>query len=101
MPFGLGDPTILAELLQHAGFVDVSVEPAEIVADYARPREYIALQVRASSAGIAVLQGRPAAELDAIIAAVRDDMAAAVREATVGDRLRFPMRGIVARGFHA
>ena len=70
MPFVLGDPAVLAVLLQEAGFADVSVEPVEIVADYARPREYVALQIRASAAGIAALQGLPAAELDAIIAAI-------------------------------
>ncbi len=98
MPFVLGDPAIVADLLRQAGFSDVSVEPVEIVADYARPREYVALQIRASSAGIAALQGLPAAELDTIIAAIESDMAAPVREATEGDRLRFPMFGIVTRG---
>jgi SAM-dependent methyltransferase len=98
MPFALGDPVVLAALLQDAGFVDVSVEPVEIEADYARPEEYVALQIRASAAGIAALQGLPAAELDAIIAAIESDMAGPVREATEGDRLQFPMHGIVARG---
>ena len=98
MPFVLGDSAILAGLLQQAGFVEVSVEPVEIEADYARPREYVALQIRASAAGIAALQGLPAAELDAIIAAIEGDMANPVREVTEGDRLRFPMHGIVARG---
>ena len=98
MPFVLGDPAVLAELLRHAGFVDVSVEPVETVADYARPEEYVALQVRASAAGIRALQGLAATELDALTAAIEDDMAALVQEATEGDRLRFPMHGIVARG---
>ncbi len=101
MPFVLGDPAVAAGLLQDAGFGGVSVEPVEIVADYARPREYVPLQIRASAAGIAALQGLPAAELDAMIAAIEDDMAAPVREATEGDRLRFPMHGIVVRGTKA
>ena len=33
-----------------------------------------------------------------LTAAIEKDMEALVREATVGDRLRFPMHGIVARG---
>ncbi len=100
-PFSMGDPVVVAELLQGAGFVDISVEPVEIVADYARPEEYVALQIRASSAGIRALQGLAAAELDALTAAIEDDMAAWVQEATEGDRLRFPMHGIVARGTRA
>lgn len=101
MPFVLGDPAVVAGLLRDAGFANVSVEPVEIVADYARPREYVPLQIRASAAGIAALQGLAAAELDAMIAAIEDDMAAPVREVTEGDRLRFPMEGIVARGTRA
>jgi hypothetical protein len=94
----LGDPAVVAGLPRDAGFANVSVEPVEIVADYARPRENVPLQIRASAAGIAVLQGLAAAELDAMIAAIENDMAAPVREVTEGDRLRFPMEGIVARG---
>ena len=98
MPFVLGDPAVLTELVQNAGFADVSVESVAIVADYARPQEYVALQINASSAGIPALQGMPAAERDALIAAIADDLTAPIREATDGDRLHFPMHGIVARG---
>lgn len=98
MPFALGDPSVLAGLLQDAGFADISVEPVEIAADYARPEEYVALQIRASAAGIAALQGLPAPELEAIVAAIAADMTGPVRAATEGNRLRFPMYGIVAGG---
>jgi SAM-dependent methyltransferase len=98
MPFVLGDPADLAELLHNAGFGDVSVEPVEITADYTRPDEYVALQIAASSAGIPALQGMAAADRDALIAAIEADMADPVREATDGSRLCFPMHGIVARG---
>jgi SAM-dependent methyltransferase len=101
MPFVLGDPAVLAGLLQDARFADISVEPVEIMADYTRPAEYVALQISASSAGIPALQGKAAAERDALIAAIENDMAELVRETTEGDRLRFPMYGIVARGSRA
>jgi SAM-dependent methyltransferase len=97
-PFVLGDPLALAALLQDAGFTDVSIEPVMIEANYTEPDRFIELQVKASAAAIPELQRLAPAELDALIAAIREDMAEPVREATFGDRLRFPMQGIVARG---
>lgn len=99
LPFSMGDPVVVATLLQDAGFSNVSVEPVEIEANYTQPDRFIELQVAASAAAIPSLQGLNEAELEALIAAIREDMAEPVREATTGDRLRFPMRGIVARGY--
>ncbi len=98
IPFSLGDPAALAELLQEAGFTRVSVEAADIEADYTRPERFIECQVIASAAAIPSLQEMAATKRDALIAAIREDLAELVREATVGDRVRFPMKGIVARG---
>jgi ubiquinone/menaquinone biosynthesis C-methylase UbiE len=97
-PFSLGDPAEVAALLLEAGFRDVSVEPVAIEADYARPEEFVALQVTASAAAIPSLQGLAPEEREALIAAIREDMAEPVRQATRGDRLRFPMEGIVTGG---
>jgi ubiquinone/menaquinone biosynthesis C-methylase UbiE len=98
IPFSMGDPNVVAELLQDAGFTNISIEPVEIEASYTQPDRFIALQVAASAAAIPALQGLDATELESLIAAIREDMAVPVREATVGDRLHFPMKGIVARG---
>lgn len=100
IPFSLGDPAALGTLLLAAGFSNVSVEPADIEADYTQPDRFIEFQVIASAA-IPSLQSLDATEGDALIGAIREDLAEPVREATVGDRLRFPMKGIVARGVHA
>jgi SAM-dependent methyltransferase len=99
-PFSLGDPAVVGSLLLEAGFANVSVEPVEIETDYAHPDRFVELQINASAAAIPVLQSLPAAERDVLIAAIRDDLAAPVREATAGDRLCFPMKGIVAKGLH-
>jgi SAM-dependent methyltransferase len=100
LPFLLGDPAELGSLLLEAGFANVSVEPADIMADYAQAERYIELQVNAYAAGIRPLQGLPADEREVLIAAIRDDMAEPVRAVTVDGRIRFPMKGIVARGVH-
>lgn len=100
-PFSLGDPAELGALLVEAGFRDVSVEPLEIEASYPRVEAFIEMRIRASAAGIPALQGMTPAELDAFVAAVRDDLEEPVRAATVDGHLRFPMRGILARGVRA
>lgn len=99
-PFSLGDPAALGALLLEAGFANVSVAPAEIETDYTQPERFIELRVTAAAAGVPALQQLNAAERDALIAAIRDDLAEPVREATFGDRIHFPMKGIVARGVH-
>lgn len=100
MPFALGDPAVLGSLLLEAGFAAVSVEPIEIEANYSDPARFVDFQIHASAAAIPALQNLPAEDLDVLIEALRDDLAGPVQEATVGDRLRFPMQGIVARGIH-
>jgi SAM-dependent methyltransferase len=97
-PFSVGDPAEIAGLLLETGFGDVSVEPVTIAADFARPEQFVELQVAASAAAIPALQGLTTTEREALIAAIREDMAEPVRAATQDDRLRFPMEGIVARG---
>jgi SAM-dependent methyltransferase len=100
IPFSLGDPAVLGGLLLDVGFADVAVAPLDMEADYTQPERFIEYQVIASAAAIPSLQGLSAAERDALIAAIRQDLDAPVRAATVGDRLRFPMSGIVATGVH-
>jgi ubiquinone/menaquinone biosynthesis C-methylase UbiE len=97
-PFSLGDPAALAVMLQEAGFGNVSVEPLAIEASYTQPDRFVELQVAASAAAIPDLQAMDATERTTLIAAIRDDLAQPVEEATYGDTLRFPMQGIVARG---
>ena len=98
LPFSMGNPTVVVTLLQEAGFTEVSVELVAIEADYTQPDRFVDLQVAASAAAIPALRELDAADLATLIAAIREDMADPVREATIGDRLRFPMQGIVARG---
>lgn len=100
LPFSLGDPAALGALLLEAGFADVSVEPAEIEANYSEPEKFIGLQVLASAAAIPSLQELDPAAREALIAAISDDLAEPVRAATTGGRIRFPLKGIVARGVH-
>jgi SAM-dependent methyltransferase len=100
LPFSLGDPAALGSLLLDAGFANVTVEPATIMADHSQAERYVELQVAAYAAGIQPLQGLPADEREALIAAIRDDLAEPVRAVTVDGRIRFPMKGIVAGGVH-
>jgi ubiquinone/menaquinone biosynthesis C-methylase UbiE len=96
-PHSLGDPAALAILLQEAGFSNISVEPVLVEANYAQPENYIALQFTAMAAAIPELQRFDPTELTALIAAIGQEMAAPVQLATIGDRLRVPIQGLVAR----
>ena len=49
------------------------------------------------SAAIPELQRLDPTELTALIAVIGQEMAAPVKQATIGDRLRVPIQGIVAR----
>jgi hypothetical protein len=70
------------------------------MADYSQPERFVELQVNASAAAIPVLQALDADERATLITAITDELAEPLREATCGDRLRFPLQGIVARGIH-
>jgi len=96
-PHSLGDPAALAILMQEARFSNISVEPVLVEANYAQPENYIALQLTAMSAAIPELQRLDPTELTALIAAIGHDMAAPVKQAIIGDRLRVPVQGIVVR----
>jgi SAM-dependent methyltransferase len=98
--FSLGDPAALGALLLDAGFANVTVEPIEVMADYGQPDRFVEFQVNASAAAIPALQALDVAERAALIAAIADELAEPLREATCGDRLRFPLQGIVAWGSH-
>jgi SAM-dependent methyltransferase len=100
-PFALGDPAVVATLLLKTGLQDVSVKPVTVEANYTAPDHFIEFQLLASSAAIPELQTLDAPARQALIEAIRDELAQPVREATIGDRIRFPMQGIVARGVKA
>lgn len=98
MPFSLGDPRELAELLHGAGFRDVSVAPFTVMADHAEPERFLAYQFNAAAAAVPALQSMTEAERGAMIAAIGDDLAEHIASTQEGDRLRYPMQGIVGRG---
>ena len=98
MPFALDDPRELAGYLQQAGFQDVSAEPIAFTAVYSDPDRFVEMQITASAAGIRALQGISAADLAALIEAIRADMAEPLRDATVNGELHVPVQGMLARG---
>ena len=100
-PFSVGDPGELGTLLLEAGFIQIAVEPIAIITDYTFPHEFVDRQIRASAAAIPALQALSAADLAALIAAVKVDLHESVEAAIGGNRLRVPMQGIVARGVRA
>jgi SAM-dependent methyltransferase len=95
--FSLGEPATLAMLVREAGFSDVSIEPITIEANYAQPERFVELHVAAAAAGIPTFHGMDTAARASLIEDIREEMAEPVRQATIGDRVRFPLQAIVAR----
>jgi len=78
--FSLGDDGELRQLLTDAGFQQVKIEPASITARYSNPDEFIVWEIDADPAETPALQSLDAQAQQAILAAVRQDMQAALHE---------------------
>jgi hypothetical protein len=78
--FSLADSDELRRLLTDAGFQQVEIEPASITARYPNPEEFLAWEIGVNPAETPTLQSLDAQAQHAILAAVREDMQAALQE---------------------
>ena len=78
--FSLGDVDKLRQLLTDAGFQQVEIEPASITARYSNPEEFVVWEIDVDPAETPALQSLDAHAQQAILAAVRQDMQAALDE---------------------
>jgi ubiquinone/menaquinone biosynthesis C-methylase UbiE len=78
--FSLGDADELRKLLTDAGFQQVEIEPATITARYSHPEEFVAWEIDVDPASTPAMQSLDAQAQQAILAAVRNDMQAALNE---------------------
>lgn len=78
--FSLGDTGELCQLLTDAGFQQVEIEPASFTARYSNPEEFVAWEIGVDPAETPALQSLDAQAGQAILAAVRQDMQAALHE---------------------
>jgi ubiquinone/menaquinone biosynthesis C-methylase UbiE len=78
--FSLGDSDELRRLLTDAGFQQVEIEPASITARFSNPEEFLAWEIDVDPAETPMLQHLDPRAQQAILAAVRQDMQAALHE---------------------
>jgi hypothetical protein len=78
--FSLGDSAELFRLLTDAGFQHVKIEPVSIMARYSNPEAFLAWESDVDPAKTPALQHLDAREQQSVLAAVRQDMQAALHE---------------------
>jgi ubiquinone/menaquinone biosynthesis C-methylase UbiE len=97
-PYGTTTPQEMQDLIDGAGFADVSVEEVTIQLSYDQPERYAERMLQGTSAGVPTMHGRSDEERAELAEAVAADMADAVRAATVGDRLITDSTTFIATG---
>jgi ubiquinone/menaquinone biosynthesis C-methylase UbiE len=95
--FALGDAGELRALLTDGGFRDVRIEPSMVTARFPDPEGFLAGEIAVDTASIPAMQHLDAAAQRALVAAIRDDMDAPLREVTEGDDVVLPFHIHIAR----
>jgi ubiquinone/menaquinone biosynthesis C-methylase UbiE len=88
--FSLGDTAELRELLSGAGFRDVRIEPSSLTARFPDPESFLAGEIDVDTAAIPAMQSLSEIERREITSAIQEEMAAPLREVTVGDHVEIP-----------
>jgi SAM-dependent methyltransferase len=94
--FALGDAGELRELLTGAGFADVTFAPFSFVACFPDPEAFLAGEIDLDTAAIPAMQHLDAEARRDLVASIRGDMDAALREHTVDGELRLPFHARIA-----
>lgn len=96
-PFALGDAGELRTLLTEAGFQHVEIEPVSMTARFPDPEGFLAGEIDVDTAAIPSMQHLDARARQALIAAIREDMAAPLREVTQDNHVVLPFHAHIAR----
>lgn len=94
-PFCLADQERLEQLLQQAGFTDISIGPAPVTFVMPSAQAYTRFTLDVSAPLVKLLEGLPAAQRDAVIAAITDKVA---ELATDGGRIELEGEAICIGG---
>jgi ubiquinone/menaquinone biosynthesis C-methylase UbiE len=85
--YSLGDETVLAALLDAAGFRDVSITVVQSVARFSDPERYVGRQVASSIASNPAIHTIDAVERAQLVASIEDEMQCDVKRFTKGSHL--------------
>jgi SAM-dependent methyltransferase len=95
--FALGDLDALRDLLGGAGFTEVRFEPFSFTACFPDPEAFLAGEIDLDTAAIPAMQHLDAGARRDLVASIRGDMDAALREHTHDGELRLPFHATIAR----
>jgi ubiquinone/menaquinone biosynthesis C-methylase UbiE len=96
--FSLGAASTLRELLQEAGFRDLSIEATTIDARFPNPEAFLAGEIDVDTAAIPAMQRLDLDERRELTAAIQSEMAEPLRAVTVGDHVHLPFHVHIAQG---
>ena len=96
--FALGDREGLRALLAGAGFERVTTDARAVTSRFPSPADFLAGEIDVDTASIPAMQALDAAARAALTAAIRDDMAKPLADATEGDWVVLPFHTLIARG---
>jgi ubiquinone/menaquinone biosynthesis C-methylase UbiE len=95
--FALGEADAVRALLTEAGFRRVEIEPVAMTARFPNPEAFLAGEIDVDTAAIPSMQRLDAEARRTIVAAIREEMAAPLREVTQGDHVVIPFHAHIAR----
>jgi len=95
--FALGGADELRGLLTRAGFQNVEIKAVSMIARFPDPGGFLAGEIDVDTAAIPSMQRLDARARQAIAAAIRDDMKAALREVTEDDHVVIQFHAQIAR----
>ena len=90
-PFTLGEPDVLRDMLETAGFTNVDMQKHVIDARFPQPEKFVRLSAGAGAAAAVMPDVYEGIDLEALVAKVLVDVKADLDRYREGDVLRFPM----------
>ncbi|MGH7233070.1 MAG: class I SAM-dependent methyltransferase [Nitrospiraceae bacterium] len=95
--FALGEADELVGLLAKVGFRHVAIEPVSMTARFPDPEGFLSGEIDVDTASIPAMQHVTPQDRRAVVAAIREDMAAALRDVTEDDHVVLPFHSHLAR----
>jgi ubiquinone/menaquinone biosynthesis C-methylase UbiE len=97
--FALGEPGVLRELLTQAGFRHVEIEPVSITSRFPNPEMFLAGEIEVDTAAIPAMQGLTAADREAMVAAISEEMQEPLKQVTRDNHVVIEFHANVARAW--
>jgi hypothetical protein len=97
--FALGNVDELHALVTGAGFLRVEIAQETMDARFPAPEAFLAAEIDVDTAAIPAMQHLEAEAREEIAALIREDMAEALAEVTVGDHVVMPFNGHLVVAF--